>query len=539
MGIYSIVQSLRAAGARSTVFRAMTLLVLSLICLPTIANAQIFTNNGAQIRVTPGGLVQVNGSANNNSGLIDNDGETHITQHFTIGTTATTRGLGLLYVAGDWTNNGTFTASTVNGDGDESTVIWDGSAQAYQGTSVTTFWNLTVTGGNHKTFYQDARLNNVANFTNGWLTTTEADLITFSRTGQWINASNASHVNGPVAKERDSTVEWHFPTGKEQRFNMAAVTPLTSSFTTYRAEYFYDEYWNTTSMVPPLVAVSKVHYWHVDRLSGTANARIRLYWIPGDYIPSWLADPSTLVVARWNGAAWESEGSSGYAGNWQAGNVISANFVSTFITPNQPFTLGSTDFDNPLPVELSFFKAQQAGNKIDLLWKTEAEIENDGFEVERSYAGGDPKLIKSYKFDESLRGKSFFGADYKTTDLPDDEGVYTYELYQQDRNGIRTRVASKTVDFRRSFEGVSLAVDVYPNPASSFTKAMFTLSHEQHIAVLVHDATGRQVSVAFEGQLGTGPHEVSIPVSQLAQGAYTVTVITGEGRVSKPVVISR
>ncbi|HET6513009.1 MAG TPA: hypothetical protein VFH43_12500, partial [Candidatus Kapabacteria bacterium] len=379
-------------------------LCLILTLAPIVADAQIFYNNGAQIRTTPGALVQVNGSATNNSGLIDNDGETHITQHFTIGGAATTRGLGLMYVAGNWTNNGTFIASLLNGDGDESTIIWDGTAQDYGGTSVTSFWNLTVTGGNFKTFYQDARLHHIADFTNGWLRTTEADLITFNRTGQWTNASNASHVDGPVGKEIDSAVEWHFPTGKMGRFNMAAITPLSTSFTSYRAEYFFESYWNTTSVIAPLLAVSKVHYWHVDRLSGTADARIRLYWIPGDYIPSWLSDPSGLVVARWRGDAWVSEGSSFYEGNYNAGSVRSANFVSTFLTPNEPFTLGTITGDNPLPVELAYFKARQNGEYIDLNWKTEAEIENDGFEIERAYGEAKPELIRSFRIDEELRG---------------------------------------------------------------------------------------------------------------------------------------
>jgi hypothetical protein len=527
---------------RQTWSRALTraLLLCAIFAItPGTATSQIFYNNGAQIRVTPGGLVKVNGSATNNSGMIDNDGTTHVINNFTIGTTAQTRGLGTMYVGGNWTNNGTFTASLNNGDGDESTIIWNGTAQDYGGTSVTTFWNLTVTGGSNKTFYQNARLNHLCDFTNGWLKTTEANLITFNRTGQWTNATNNSHVDGPVGKEIDSAVEWHFPTGKQHRFNMCAVTPLSATFTNYRAEYFFQPYWNTTSVIAPLVAVSKVHYWHVDRLSGTANARIRLYWIPGDYIPSWLMDPADLVVARWTGAAWMSEGSSFYEGNWNAGDVRSANFVSTFITPNQPFTLGTITFDNPLPVELSYFKASQSGQYIDLNWKTEAEIENDGFEVERAAADGPPELIRSFKFDPELRGKSFFGAEYKTIDKPQAEGIYIYDLYQQDLNGIRTKVATKTVDYKFSSQGMPLNVEVYPNPTSTFTRAMFTLDRDQQIAVLIYDATGKQVAVAHEGLLLAGPQEIQLPVSQLANGAYTVTIITDQGRVSKSVIVSR
>jgi hypothetical protein len=510
-----------------------------LAVIPSLSSAQIFYNNGAQIRVTPGGLVKVNGSATNNSGLIDNDGTTHVINNFTIGTAATTRGLGMMYVGGDWTNNGSFVASLTNGDGDESTIIWNGTAQAYSGTSVTTFWNLTVTGGSDKTFYQNARLNHLCDFTNGWLKTTESALITFNRTGQWTNATNNSHVDGPVGKEIDSAVEWHFPTGKEHRFNKCAVTPLSATFTNYRAEYFFDEYWNTTSLIPPLLAVSRVHYWHVDRLSGTANARIRLYWIPGDYIPSWLVNPAGLVVARWTGAAWTSEGSSFYEGNYNAGSVRSANFVSTFITPNEPFTIGTITADNPLPVTLAYFKAKQDGQYIDLNWKTEAEIENDGFEIERAFSGSEPELIRSFKFDDRLRGKSFFGADYKTIDKPETEGLYTYDLYQQDLNGIRTKIASKTVDYKFSAEGLTFDIDVYPNPVSTISRVTFTLDMDQQVIVLVHDASGRQVAVVHDGLLSAGRNEIQLPVSQLANGAYTVTVRSDKGIVSKSIVVSR
>jgi hypothetical protein len=68
---------------------------------------------------------------------------------------------------------------------------------------------------------------------------------------------------------------------------------------------------------------------------------------------------------------------------------------------------------------------------------------------------------------------------------------------------------------------------------------MFTLDRDQQVAVLMFDPSGKQVAVAHEGLLSAGPHEIQLPVSQLANGAYTVAVITDQGRVSKSVVVSR
>jgi len=76
------------------------------------------------------------------------------------------------------------------------------------------------------------------------------------------------------------------------------------------------------------------------------------------------------------------------------------------------------------------------------------EVQNLGFEIERRQVGGEPTLIKSFTDDPALQAKAPWGANYETTD---DEGlangVYTYDLYQTDQNGIRTHAGTQTVDF--------------------------------------------------------------------------------------------
>lgn len=516
--------------------RILASLLFIAVCNST-ATSQIFTNSGATIHIQDGAIVQVNGSANNGSGSIDNDGTTYVTGSFTIGAAATTNGRGFMYVAGDWTSNGTFTANALT---DSSTIVWNGTAQDYGGSSVSHFWNLTVTGGNVKTFAQDARLSGVLDLTNGTMLTTENDLFTFTPSGFWINGSTASHIDGPAAKEFTIDTEFTYPIGKVGRYQKAGVKPQTSDPVTYRAEYFFQSYPDVTSVVAPIVFVSIRHFWHIDKTSGTNDAQVRLYWILGDYAASWLGDPTDLLVARWNGAAWESAGADDLnpLSNYISGDLRS-DLVSTWLAPNQPFTLASLSGDNPLPVELLSFNARQSGDKVILDWQTDAEIMNAGFEIERRFADHDPELIQTYRFNPELKAKSVWGAEYKTSDRPEELGQYTYDLYQLDRDGTRNHVATRTLNYETSSDNAALTVSVYPNPANTSSRIAFELISDAHITVLIYDVTGREVLRAFHGALQSGSHDLVLPIDELSSGVYSVVLSSASFRVAEPLVISR
>jgi hypothetical protein len=79
-----------------------------------------------------------------------------------------------------------------------------------------------------------------------------------------------------------------------------------------------------------------------------------------------------LRVCRWNGTQWENEGNTLTSGDTSAGTIRSAT-VASF----SPFTLGSTNAINILPVELIDFSVVQKNNHQLIQWTTATEIEND------------------------------------------------------------------------------------------------------------------------------------------------------------------
>src|SRR5581483_3553990 len=456
-------------------------LVLNL-SMPLLVRAQLMINKGAVIVTKPASYTQVNGAYENQTGSIDDSGTVTITTDFTNDVAATSSNAGLYNIGGNFTNNGTFNRKTGTVD------LYGSSNQNVGGTVITTFYNLQFTGGGSKTLTQKEIVDSNCYFTNGICYTTQTDVLNFDTQGNWVNNSGMptspciSYVNGPCEKDMNSTNRFWFPVGKAQRANTCAITPQSATPTTYRTQYFCSAYVNTTSIQSPLISVSHIQYWHGDIVTpnptGGADAIIRLYWIPGDYVSSWMQSVSGLLVARWDTLApnppgptpaWVTAGVSAimpgatYNFGWIESAVVTAVKYG-LANLNRPFTISSDSADNSLPVDMGPFVARQVLNHVVLDWQTYSEINALGFEVERRAPGSEnPTLVQSFMDDTTLLAKNPWGASYETidNDLPVN-GRYTYDLYEIDKDGLRSHAGTRTVDFSEIEVPSSLDVAIYP-----------------------------------------------------------------------------
>jgi hypothetical protein len=502
--------------------------------LASSSRAQIITNNGASVKTTSGAVVYIVGSANNATGTYDNTGTTTVTGSWTNG--GTTADSGTINVAGDWINNATFTRYI-------GTVVMNGGAQNFSGTQITTFNNLTILGGNTKTLNIAERVDGINDLTLGILSTTQTNLLTYTTNGTWINGSSTSYIDGPAAKDFNSAVEFRLPIGKSSRFNTVAVQPNSATATTFRAEYFYAPYVNTTTMILPLKKISKIHYWNIDQTSGTSNAQVRLYWISGDYNLGGnnLINTATLEVARWTGAAWTGEGKANVTGNFVSGNIQS-NVVTTWgLAPNEHFTIGGDSTENGLPVELDHFAARQEGSHVKLEWRTRSEIDNLGYEIERSSTTETYGVIQSWEHDKALMAKSVFGAEYQTLDDPPLDGEWKYDLYQRDMNGTRTHIASQTLIYQHLNVPADMTIQVYPNPVVERAQILLAMpTSSASVRLELYDPAGRRVLNIDQGVLAQGSHSLVLEhLSQFASGVYTIVMTADQQRIAKPLVIAR
>ncbi|WP_046243953.1 T9SS type A sorting domain-containing protein [Hymenobacter terrenus] len=206
------------------------------------------------------------------------------------------------------------------------------------------------------------------------------------------------------------------------------------------------------------------------------------------------------------------------AGTYQV-TVTTSDLFGGVTTQIVPFTIGTA----PLPVELVFFKAKAAGNEDALLsWRTAQELNNDRFEVERSFDGQAFVSIGRV----AGQGSKATPTDYALTDvgvgLTVGAAPVYYRLRQVDRDGTATYSAIQVV----SFTAQPIRVSVYPSPATLTTKLDLTTLPTGVYHVLLIDMTGRT--------LGTydlsGGQSHALDVVSLPSGVYTVQVQGVNGR---------
>jgi fibronectin-binding autotransporter adhesin len=347
--------------------------------------------------------------------------------------------------------------------------------------------------------------------TSGVIVTTTTNILIIADDATASSGNASSFVSGPMKKVGNDAFE--FPLGKNNfwaRLGITAPSVVTDAFV---AEYFNNPYANTTTMAgspsPVLNDVSVFEYWICDRVTGTSNVKVKLFWETGySGIDNYSSD---LVVARWNGSAWENKGQSAITAS-RPGSVTS-NTVTSF----SPFTFGSlSSLINMLPIKLLEFKGKLNEKKeVVLEWKTASEKNNDYFTVERSSDGVtfEPLLT----IDGADNSQSVLS--YMAKDPHPYKGVSYYKLKQTDLNG-HSEYSQIIVIVNNDLNALELYA--YPNPVSDIINLDLNPGKEGNI--IIRDVLGNIVYTQT-----TGKTKISIDVSEYAAGIYIITLETGNG----------
>ncbi len=171
---------------------------------------------------------------------------------------------------------------------------------------------------------------------------------------------------------------------------------------------------------------------------------------------------------------------------------------------------------SPLPVELTSFSASTSTNGVTLLWNTASEINNHGFEVERSYDGN---TFSNVGFVNGA-GTSTETHNYTFTDKLDNNvnGVLYYRLKQVDLNGQCNYSQILTVKFDIPMQ-YSLAQN-YPNPFNPVTTIKYTVPQNGQVSIKLYDITGREVETLVNEVKSVGSYELKVNAQNLASGVY-------------------
>lgn len=141
---------------------------------------------------------------------------------------------------------------------------------------------------------------------------------------------------------------------------------------------------------------------------------------------------------------------------------------------------------NPAPVTLLYFRADAANKYSRLVWETATEINNKGFEIQRSFNGAaDWETIGFVNGTNRANGSR-----YGFNDLAPFNGINTYRIRQVDFDGRSALSNVEAVNFAND----AAIVSVYPNPVTEKVNLVFNDSKLLNSTAKITTASGAVVA---------------------------------------------
>jgi len=177
-----------------------------------------------------------------------------------------------------------------------------------------------------------------------------------------------------------------------------------------------------------------------------------------------------------------------------------------------------------IPVELTSFTASIYKNSVTLNWTTSTEINNQGFEIERTSSSTTPL------FDEWTRigfvpgiGTTTESQLYSFIDSKLNSRTYYYRLKQIDFDG--TFEYSKELKVQISLPDKHVLEQNYPNPFNPSTVISWRLPVNSFVSIKIYDVLGNEVSTIVNKEIPAGDHEIEFSISsenarELTSGIY-------------------
>ncbi|MFP5040873.1 choice-of-anchor Q domain-containing protein [Parasediminibacterium sp. JCM 36343] len=172
-----------------------------------------------------------------------------------------------------------------------------------------------------------------------------------------------------------------------------------------------------------------------------------------------------------------------------------------------------------LPVSIVQFNGKLKAGNAYLDWVVANEINNAGFDVQRSADGIGFNTI-GFVASKAVNGNGSVN-NYSFMDVAPLSDIGFYRLQQKDKDGQTSY--SAIVSIANSGKPLSLR-SIYPNPVSNNLYAIINIAEQNTVARFsIQDITGRVVS-KFEKQLAAGQNKIAIDLSKLGAATYLLVV---------------
>ncbi len=223
---------------------------------------------------------------------------------------------------------------------------------------------------------------------------------------------------------------------------------------------------------------------------------------------------STFINAGWDSNIW---------------------YMDNNINSGYPYLAWQNSGGTPLPVELSTFTADILNNKVELQWQTATEVNNYGFEVQRTIQNSKLKIQNFEKIGfVKGNGNSNSPKNYSFIDDNPPSGTVVYRLKQIDNDGNFKYSQIVTVNsLPTKFE----LFQNYPNPFNPTTTIKYQINSIEFVSLKVFDALGQEIITLVNENKLPGIYSVRFDGSNLSGGVYFYRLQAGSFYQTKKLVL--
>jgi hypothetical protein len=188
--------------------------------------------------------------------------------------------------------------------------------------------------------------------------------------------------------------------------------------------------------------------------------------------------------------------------------------------------------DTNVPVELVSFTGKVSEGNVTLEWTTATEINNHGFEVQRSFNSEFQTIGFVDGYGTTTESKSYFFIDKNLI-----AGSYNYRLKQVDFNGNfeYSPIINVVVSVPNEFK----LIQNYPNPFNPSTTIKYQIPNAGIVVLKVYNTLGKEVATLVNAEKPAGSYDIEFNASALSSGIYFYKLQIGNFVETKKMILLR
>lgn len=196
----------------------------------------------------------------------------------------------------------------------------------------------------------------------------------------------------------------------------------------------------------------------------------------------------------------------------------------------------------PVPIQLSSFSGRTLiNNNVVLDWTTASEVNNYGFEIQKSQQAEGVFTTIAGSFIPG-HGTTLVPQHYRYTDANASADTRYYRLRQIDLDGSinysdPVYVSTLTEVGEKEVPSVFSLAQNYPNPFNPSTTIKYGLPKNAHVTLEVFNTLGQRVAVLVDEMQEAGYYHSNLDGQSLASGVYVYKLTAGSFVESKKLVL--